>query len=214
MTFPVHPEKEKPMVIKTGLAVLALAGVLVAIPIGSALAAPGGQVQGGAEVQGVWTCTVVRAGTIDRPIIYRFGADGTFNYSSGTTINSSAPGPVNNSGFHSRGGGVGQWTKISKNVVNYKSVELLYDANGNAAGSFAVDSTQLLTPAGQLCSGRAECPNQTTAVSLAKYVFEGNDPDADITGVLLLLGPGAPANSLCNRLSSGDGFPGLPIPTP
>ena len=202
------------MFTKAGLAVLALAGILVAIPIESALAAPGGQVQGGAEVQGVWTCTVVRAGTIERPIIWTFGADGLFNYSSGTTINSIAAGPVQNSGFHSRGGGVGEWTKISKNVVNYKAVELLYDANGNAAGSFAVNSTQLLTAAGQLCSGRSECPDQNTTLSLVKYVFDQNDVDADIVGVNFLLPAGTPANSLCNRLSSGDGFPGLPIPTP
>ncbi len=202
------------MVTKTGLTVLAFAAVLVAIPIGSALAAPGGQVQGGAEVQGVWTCTVVRAGTIERPIIFTFGADGIFNYSSGTTINSIAQGPVQNSGFHSRGGGVGQWTKISKNVVNYKSVELLYDANGNVAGSFAVNSTQLLTPAGQLCSGRPECPDQNTEISLVKYVFDQNNVDADIAAVNFLLPAGTLANSLCNRLSSGDGFPALPIPTP
>ena len=91
----------------------------------------------------------------------------------------------------------------------------MYDANGNAAGSYSVDATIALTSAGQLCSGRAECPDQTTVVSLVKYVFDQNDPDGDIVGVNYLLPPGTSANTLCNRLSSGAGFPALPmIPTP
>jgi hypothetical protein len=195
---------------KTSLGVFTLAGVLVAIP--------GGQVSAGSQtpaVQGVWTCTVVRAGTIQRPIIYTFNSDGTFNYSSGTTINSGAAGPVQNSGFHSRGGGRGAWTKVSTNVVNYTAVELLYDANGNAAGSFTVDADlAVISGGGQLCSGRSECPNQTTAVSLVKYQFDQNDPDANIVGLSYLLPPGTPVNTLCNSLSSGAGFPALPIPTP
>ena len=93
---------------KTGLGVFILAGALVAIPAGQVTAA--GNVPG---VQGVWTCSVVRAGTIQRPIIYTFNSDGTFNYSSGTTINSVTAGPVQNTGFHSRGGGHGAWTKVS-----------------------------------------------------------------------------------------------------
>ena len=183
---------------------LAVAAALIAVA-GNAMAA-------GTSVTGAWTCTVVRAGTIERPIIFTFGADGTFNYSSATTINSAVAGPVQNSGFHSRGGGRGEWTKLSTNVFRYDSIELLYDANGNAAGSFTVESTLLLTPAGQLCSGRPECQNQTTVISLGKYQFEQNDPDSDINGVTYLLPPGTPANALCNRLSSGAGFPGLPIP--
>jgi len=129
---------------KTTLGVVILAGALVAIPTGQVMAAAGPQ------VQGVWTCTVLRSGTIERPIIYTFNSDGVFNYSSATTINSAVPGPVHNSGFHSRGGGRGEWTRVSNNVFHYKAVELLYDANGNAAGSFSVDSTFALTSAGQL----------------------------------------------------------------
>jgi hypothetical protein len=183
---------------------VAVAGTLIAVAE-TAVAA------GVPQVNGAWTCTVVRAGTIERPIIYTFGNDGTFNYSSATTINSIVPGPVQDSGFHSRGGGRGEWTKVSSNVFNYKSLEFLYDANGNAAGSFTVDSTLLLTPAGQLCTGRAECSQQTTVISLVKYQFDQNNVDDDIIGINYLLGPGAPANALCNRLSSGAGFPSLPI---
>jgi len=202
--------EEKAMFRKTSLGVVILGGVLVAIPVGQVTAA--GNVPG---VQGVWTCTVVRAGTIQRPIIYTFNSDGTFNYSSGTTINSLTAGPVQNTGFHSRGGGRGAWTKVSSNVVNYTAVELLYDANGNAAGSFSVDADlAVISDGDQLCSGRAECSNQTTALSLVKYVFDQNDPDANIVGLLNLLPPGTPANTLCNRLSSGASFPALPIPTP
>jgi hypothetical protein len=189
---------------KASLVALVVVGILIAVAE-IAMAAS-------STVNGVWTCTVIRAGTIERPIIFTFGSDGTFNYSSATTINSLVPGPVQNSGFHSRGGGRGEWTKVSTNVFNYKSIEFLYDANGNAAGSFAVDSNLLLTPAGQLCSGKAECPGQTTRISLGKYLFDQNDVDADITGITYLLPPGTQANALCNRLSSGDGFPTLPIP--
>jgi hypothetical protein len=193
---------------KTGLGVFMLAGVLIAIPAGQAMAGASPQ------VGGVWTCTVVRAGTIERPIIYTFNSDGTFNYSSATTINSAGSGPVQNSGFHSRGGGRGEWTRVSNNVFNYKAVELLYDANGNAAGSFSVNSNLALISTGQLCTGRSECPHQTTTASLVKYVFDGNDPDSDIIGVDSLL-TNTPVNTLCNRLSSGLGFPALTvIPTP
>ena len=189
---------------KTSLGVFILAGVLVATPAGQVMAAD--------KVEGVWTCTAV-SGPIERPIIYTFNSDGTFNYSSATTINSQA-GPLQNTGFHSRGGGRGQWAKIRNDVFNYTAVEFMYDANGNAAGSYSVDATLALTSTGQLCSGRSECPNQKTMVSLAKYVFEQNDVDSDIVGVTYLLPPGTSANTLCNRLSSGAGFPALPIPTP
>jgi hypothetical protein len=212
MTLESHQqsdEEELPMFRKTCLGAFVLAGILTAIPTEDAMAAST------PPVQGVWTCVVVRAGTVQRPIMYTFNTDGTFNYSSATTINSIVAGPVQDSGFHSRGGARGQWTRISSNVVNYKSVEFLYDANGNLAGSFAVDANVLMTPAGQLCSGRSECPNQNTAVSLVKYVFGTPDGiDGNITGVDYLLGPDAPANVLCNTLNSGAGFPGLPIPTP
>lgn len=200
------------MLSRTGLGAVILAVGLMALPVDDVMAAKGGA--GAPHIEGVWTCTVLRAGTIERPILLTFSGDGTFNYSSATTINSLSAGPVQNSGFHSRGGGRGEWTRVSNKVVRYKAVELLYDANGNAAGSFAVDSTQLLTPNDQLCSGRDECPSQKTTFSLAKYVFEQNDPDADIVGVTFLLPPGTPANFLCNRFSSGAGFPGMPIPMP
>ena len=204
---------------KTCLGAFVLAGILITIPMDDAVAASN------LPIQGVYTCTVVRAGTVQRPLMYTFNSDGTFNYSSGTTVNNTTDttSPVFNSGFHSRGGARGQWTRTSSNVVNYKSVEFLYDANGNLAGSFAVDADLLITPAGQLCSGRssgalppgAECPNQNSAVSLVQYVFGGpGGVDGNITGVSYLLGPDAPANVLCNSLSSGNGFPGLPIPMP
>ena len=197
------------MLSKTCLGAFVLAGVLITIPMDDAMAGAN------LPVQGVWTCTVVRAGTVQRPLMYTFSTDGTFNYSSATTINSTVAGPVQNSGFHSRGGSRGQWTRTSSNVVNYRSVEFLYDVNGNLAGSFAVDADLLITPSGQLCSGRSECPGQISAVSLVQYIFGTPDGvDGNITGVNYLLGPDAPANVLCNTLSSGAGFPALPIPMP
>ena len=196
------------MFTKARLGVFILALVFVAIPMESVMAGPT------LSPKGVWTCTVVRSGTVERPIMYTFNADGTFNYSSGTTINSLSAGPVQNSGFHSRGGGRGQWVQISNNAVNYKSIEFLYDANGNLAGSFAVDSDLLVTSTGQLCGGRSECPLQTASMSLVKYQFDGNDVDADVVGLQYLLPLGTPANVLCNSLSSGAGFPGIPVPLP
>jgi hypothetical protein len=108
----------------------------------------------------------------------------------------------------------GTWVKTSNNVVNYQSIEFLYDANGSLAGSFAVNANLLITAAGQLCSGRSECPNQNTSISLVKYVFDQNDPDAAIIGVQYLLPLGTPANVLCNSFSSDAGFPGIPVPLP
>ena len=197
---------------KTNFGTVILTLALIATPMGSVLAAalP--------PVQGVWTCSVVRAGTVQRPIMYTFNSDGTFNYSSATTINSTVAGPVQDSGFHSRGGARGFWTKVNTNVYNYQSVEFLYDANGNLAGSFAVNANLLLTPAGQLCSGRTECPNQTTSVSLVRYNF-ADEPasfDGNIVGLDYLLGPGAAANVLCNSFNGPNaaGFPNLPVPMP
>ena len=210
--------EERFMVKGTTLSVVILALTLIATPVGSALAGPL------PTVQGVWTCTVVRAGTVQRPLMYTFNSDGTFNYSSATTINSTVAGPVQDSGFHSRGGARGQWTKAGTHVFNYQSIEFLYDANGNLAGSFAVNANLLMTAAGQLCSGRtvvdaagaAVCPNQTTSVTLVKYHFvdEPVSFDGNINSVDYLLGPNAPANVLCNSLNSGDGFPALPVPMP
>jgi len=194
---------------KTCLSAFVLAGVLVTIPM-EAVSGPNANL----PLQSVYTCTVIRAGTVQRPLMYTFNSDGTFNYSSATTINSAVAGPVQNSGFHSRGGARGQWTRTSTNAINYKSIEFLYDANGNLAGSFAVDADLLITPAGQLCSGRSECPSQNSAVSLVQYQFVSDDVDNNINGVHYLLGPDAPANVLCNSLSSGQGFPGLPVPMP
>jgi hypothetical protein len=196
---------------KTCLGAFVLAGILITIPMDDAVAASN------LPIQGVYTCTVVRAGTVQRPLMYTFNSDGTFNYSSGTTVNNTTDptSPVFNSGFHSRGGARGQWTRTSSNVVNYKSVEFLYDANGNLAGSFAVDADLLITSSGQLCSGRSECPIQNSAVTLVQYLFAGPDGvDGNITGLNYLLGPDAPANVLCNSLSSGAGFPGLGVPLP
>jgi len=202
--------KEWRMLNKAFLGAFVLAGVLITIPMDDATAGSNSNL----PLQGVYTCTVIRGGTVQRPLMYTFNSDGTFNYSSATTINSAAAGPVQNSGFHSRGGARGLWTRISTNTINYQSVEFLYDANGNLAGSFAVDATLLITPAGQLCSGRSECPNQNSAVSLVQYFFAGGDVDSNITGVNYLLGPDAPANVLCNPFSNGAGFPALPVPMP
>src|SRR5215510_15798912 len=133
---------------KTIVPSVILALAFLATPMGSALGAslP--------PIQGVWTCTVVRAGSVQRPLMFTFNSDGTFNYSSSTTINSTVAGPVQNSGFHSRGGARGQWTKLTTSLFNYESVEFLYDANGNLAGSFSVNANLLMTAGGQLCSGR------------------------------------------------------------
>src|SRR5262249_6023236 len=131
-------------------------------------------------------------------------------------INSTVAGPVQDSGFHSRSGARGQWTKTGTNVYNYESVEFLYDANGNLAGSFTVNANLLLTAGGQLFSGRTGCPHQKTPLSLVKYHF-ADEPlsfDGNIVSVDYLLGPGAPANVLCNSLTSGAGFPLIPIPMP
>src|SRR5215510_9559852 len=130
---------------RDGVNMFRKASLVALVVAGTLIAAAGNAVAAGVPVNGAWTCTVVRAGTIERPFIYTFGSDGTFNYSSATTINSIVPGPVQNSGFHSRGGGRGEWTKISTNVFNYKAIEFMNDANGNAAYSFMVDSTLLLT---------------------------------------------------------------------
>src|SRR5262245_20594172 len=152
------------MLRKACLGVLVLAGALTAIPMEEAMGGPNTNL----PLQTVYTCTIIRAGTVQRPIIYTFNTDGTFNYSSATTINSLVAGPVHDSGFHGRGGGRGQWTRTSINTINYKSVEFLYDGNSSLAGSFAVDANLLITPTGQLCGGRAAgdslgtatCPNQ------------------------------------------------------
>ena len=110
---------------KIHLGTVIFALILIATSAGSVLA---GTLP---PIQGVWTCTVLRAGTVQRPLMYTFNSDGNFNYSSATTINSTVAGPVQDSGFHSRGGSRGQWTKVGTNVFNYQSVEFLYDANGN-----------------------------------------------------------------------------------
>src|SRR5262249_58601865 len=89
--------EERLMFIKTGLPTVILALALLATPMGSAL---GGSLP---PIQGVWTCTVFRGGTVPRPLMYTFNSDGTFNYSSATTITSTVAGPVQNSGLHSTG---------------------------------------------------------------------------------------------------------------
>ena len=98
---------------KARLGVLVLAGALTAIPMEEAM---GGR-NANLPLQTVYTCSIIRAGTVQRPIIYTFNTDGTFNYSSATTINSLVPGPVHDSGFQSRGGGRGQWTRTSTNTT-------------------------------------------------------------------------------------------------
>src|SRR5215510_8790315 len=113
----MEPTWRMGMFSKASLGVLLIAGMLVAVPIDDAMA--GSTV----PIQGVWTCAVLRAGTVLRPLMYTFSSDGTFNYSSATTINSTVAGPVQDSGFHSRGGARGQWTKINTSLYNYESVE-------------------------------------------------------------------------------------------
>jgi hypothetical protein len=173
-------------------------------------------------VVGVWLCSVVRSGTLARPIIYSIGGDGIFGFVSGTTINNSTDSnsAVNNSGILSRpGGGRGEWTFVpgtGNTVISSQYVELLSNDRGNVGGYFNVDSTYQLLPNGQLCSGRSECPNAKTYVSLVKFEFPTNavgntNPDGPITGQHALLPTGSQANSICNRISSGLGFP-APLP--
>jgi hypothetical protein len=166
------------------------------------------------RIVGVWLCSVVRAGTVARPIIWTFNNDGTFNFVSGTTVNNTTnpASPTYNSGIFSRpGGGRGEWTHVQGHVFNAKYVELLSNDHGNLAGYFNVDSTVVINDDGQLCTSRAECPDQQTLVSLVKYDFAGGNPDGPIIGQHTLLPTGSPANAICNRISSGLGFP-APMP--
>jgi len=197
------------------LPALIFAGML-SIPV-KAHSAPGPQ------VVGTWLCSVVRAGTVLRPIIYTFHADGTFNYSSGTTVNNSSDpnSPIFDSGIHSRGEAWGIWEKTGPSQFSANTVEILRDANGNAWGVFNVANDFLLTPSGQLCSGvptsnpavwgsDVSCPNQMTSFSLEKMIFDQGVVDNKITDSETKLS--GKANSVCNRVGSGAGFPGIPIP--
>jgi hypothetical protein len=165
------------------------------------------------SVVGVWLCSVIRNGTLARPLIYTFHGDGTFNYSSGTTINNTTNprSPTYNSGLFSRGGGRGEWTHGDGHTFNATFVEILSDARGNLGGVFNIEASFSLTANGQLCSGTSECPDQKSYVSLVRYEFGSPSPDGPIIGQTTLLPTGTQANSICNRVSSGLGFP-APIP--
>jgi hypothetical protein len=189
---------------------------MITIPASGSHAAPGPQ------IVGTWLCSAVRAATILRPIIYTFHADGTFNYSSGTTVNNSTDplNPLFDSGIHSRGEAWGNWQKTAPNVFSAQNVEILRDVNGSAWGVFNVSENFLLTSSGQLCSGintpnpdvwgsDVTCPNQSLTFDLIKFIFDQDNVDKKITDSDSILSGNA--NALCNRLGSGEGFPGVPV---
>jgi hypothetical protein len=163
------------------------------------------------SIVGVWLCTVIRSGTLARPIIYTFHPDGTMTYNSGTTVdNTTNPAsPTYQSGFTSRGGGWGEWTHEPSGSFHYQSVEFLL-SNGNLAGYFNVDSSFTMLSNGQLCAGRAECPDMKQWATLARYTFGPPSPDGPVVDQEVLI-QSTPVNSLCNRITSGLGFP-APIP--
>jgi len=209
-----------------GLSLL-LAGVLMAIPLGSANAAQS------ATILGVWDCQVIRSGNQSaRPLLYTFHTDGTVTYSSQTNIT--------NLGFTSRGGGYGTYTKVGTYDYEATSVENLY-RNGNAGGRFLVDNVlHLNTKTDQLCTGNLPglpgdpCPTNSN-VRATKFLFRdagGNcvldaplnlaDP---ICGEVDLLGVPPPAGNgvinvvlRCDRLNTldvyGTSAPVFPIPDP
>jgi hypothetical protein len=175
---------------------LMLAAVLITTPSVRAEAAAGPQ------ITGVWSCQATRPGSaIPRPIIWVFHSDGTFVYSSQTTVSG---GPLALP-FTSRGGANGEWKKIGANDYAYHSIENMY-IDGNAGGFFYVDATVRLDPrTGRLCSGRPECPSASTDIRLTKFTFAA---DGSISGETDLLPAGSQAVTICDRLDVV--FPGLP----
>ena len=152
-------------------------------------------------ITGVWSCQTNRPGAIaSRPVTFVFHSDGTFAYSSQSTVNG---GPLALP-FTSRGGGHGEWQKTGTNEYAYRARENMY-INGNAGGFFYVDSTlRLDRAADQLCSGKAECFDTQTRIRLTQFTF---DPNATITGEIDLIPAESLAETVCNRLSTA--FPGL-----
>jgi hypothetical protein len=178
------------------LMLLILVAVSIALPVHRAEAAAGPQ------ITGVWSCEATRPGSaIPRPLTWVFHSDGTFVYSSQTTVNG---GPLALP-FTSRGGANGEWKKVGANDYAYRSIENMY-INGNAGGFFYVDATVHLDPkTGQLCSGSPECPTTKTDIRLTRFTFAS---DGSITGETDLLPAGAQAVTMCERLSAV--FPALP----
>lgn len=178
------------------LVALLLPAIFVAFPArdSEAAAAP--------QITGVWSCEVSRPGsTAARPLTYVFHPDGTFAYSSQTTING---GPLSLP-FTSRGGANGLWQKVGPSDYAYQSIENMY-INGNAGGYFYVDATlHLDTKLQQLCSGRTECPLAQTKIRLTQFTFAA---DGHITGEVDLLPANSVAQSICSPL--GSVFTGLP----
>jgi hypothetical protein len=94
-------------------------------------------------IVGTWLCSAIRAGTVLRPIIWQFRGDGTFDYASGTTVNTdnsppppTARSPVYKSGFAGRGGGHGEWGRgEDHDVFTYHSVEILHNDRATAPAS-------------------------------------------------------------------------------
>jgi len=178
------------------LSLLLLPAILIAFSSGNteAAAAP--------QITGVWSCQATRPGSpIARPLIFVFHSDGTFSYSSQTTVNG---GPLALP-FTSRAGSNGEWKKIGPSDYAYHSIENMY-INGNAGGFFYVDATvHLNARSGQLCSGRPECPRAETRIRLTQFTFA---PDGSIVGETDRLPAGSEAVTLCERLSTV--FPSLP----
>lgn len=175
---------------------LMLSAIVIAYSAGTSEAAAAPQ------ITGVWSCQATRPGNpVARPLTYVFHSDGTFTYSSQTTVNG---GPLALP-FTGRAGGYGEWKKIGPSDYSYRARENLY-INGNAGGFFYVDSTQHLDPrTGQLCSGRPECPRAETSIRLTQFTFA---PDGSIAGETDLLPAGSEAATICDRLRTV--FPGLP----
>jgi hypothetical protein len=175
---------------------------LVLSAIVSAFASGGAEGAQSLQINGVWSCQVTRPGsTVLRPLTFVFHSDGTFSYSSQTTING---GPLSLP-FTGRGGANGQWQKVGTSDYAYQSIENMY-INGNAGGLFYVDAVlHLDTKTGQLCSGRPECPLVQTKIQLTQFTFA---PDGSITGEDPLLPAGSLALVTCAPQSAL--FTGLP----
>jgi hypothetical protein len=122
--------------------------VFAALPSGSATAAD-------SAIMGVWSCPHTRPGsTVTRPLTFVFHHDGTFAFSSQTTVNG---GPLDLP-FNGRGGGLGVWKKTGKSTYSYLVREDLY-IDGNAGGFFYADATlQLDRKLGELAAGRRSVP--------------------------------------------------------
>jgi hypothetical protein len=182
----------------------ALASTVALTTCGSAVATTDDAAK--AAVVGTWLCSAIRAGSTLRPILFMFRGDGTMDYFSGTTINTTtnSASPVYESGFNSRGGGHGMWTVMNAgtSVYSFHAVEILHNDLGNGQGLFNVEQVLQLTADDQLCTGRADKCSVASTISLARFKF-ATDADSVIVGQDTLLPANTPANLLCNRLAVG-----------